>query len=58
MTSLVASLTEAMDAKQAPPNSTLRFDFAGMLRGLLRYYRDIGAGGTLIERIDGFAGGS
>ena len=33
MTSLVASLTEAMDAKQAPPNSTLRFDFAGMLRG-------------------------
>ena len=56
MTSLVASLTEAMDAKQAPPQLHPPIRLCRDASRVAAFYRDIGAE-TLIERIDGFAGG-
>jgi two-component system OmpR family sensor kinase len=50
MTSLVASLTSAMEHTDTPLHSR-RFDLGAMLRDLANYYREIGVDGVLEEKV-------
>jgi signal transduction histidine kinase len=53
MTSLVASLTEAVELAHGRLRTrTRKLDLEEMLRGLVRYYREIGIDGVLEEQID------
>jgi signal transduction histidine kinase len=53
MTSLVASLTEAVELAHGRLRTrTRKLDLEEMLRGLVRYYRDIGIDGVLEEQIN------